>query len=127
MKKIITLLFFAGCITTGFAQSGHRQQINNQSNGNGYMSHQSSGNNRDQYSQNSRNGDGGYSDKQSNNQNTQNDYGYNKDNDNQGRGDVRGDQYHYASDNQRGFEDHSYKSKSKDWRNHKMYRDDNRD
>ena len=56
MKKFITILFFAGFLTTAsFAQSGHRQQNNNQSNGNGYQSNKNSGNNRDQYSQNSRN------------------------------------------------------------------------
>jgi hypothetical protein len=52
MKKLITLSLFAGCITTGFAQSGHHQQSNNQPNGNGYKSQQNSGNNRDQYAQN---------------------------------------------------------------------------
>ena len=56
MKKIITLLFFAGCLTTSFAQSGHRRQNNDQTNGKGYQQSQNSGNNRDQYSQNSRNG-----------------------------------------------------------------------
>jgi hypothetical protein len=124
MKKIITLLFFAGCLTTGFAQTGHRQQNNTQSNGNGYQSHQSSGNNRNQYSQNSRNSNGDYRDYRYTNRNNQNDYGYNKDNDNQGRG---VDQYHYPSDNQRGFEDHSNRSWSKESRHHKMYRDDSRD
>jgi hypothetical protein len=49
MKKIITLLFFAGCLSTSFAQSGHHRQSNNQSNGNGYKSQQNSGHNRDQY------------------------------------------------------------------------------
>ena len=125
MKKIITLLFFAGCVATGFAQSGHRQQTNNQSNGNGYQSHQSSGNNLDQYSQNSGARNGDYKDYQQKNRNSEN--GYNKDNDNQGRGDVRGDQYQYASNNQKGFEDHSYRPWGRDSRNHKMYRDDSRD
>ena len=35
MKKIITLLFFAGFLTTGFAQSGSHRQNKSQSNGNG--------------------------------------------------------------------------------------------
>ena len=60
MKKIITLLFFAGLITTGFAQSGHRQQNNSQPNGNGYQSNRNSGNTHNQYSQS--NGSGNYSD-----------------------------------------------------------------
>jgi len=127
MKKIITLLFFAGCLSTSFAQSGHRQQSNNQSNGNGYQLQQNTGNNRDQYSQDSHNGNGGYSDNQWNNRNNQNDYKYNKDRDNQYRGDMRVYQNNYGSDNQRGFDDHSYRSWSRESRHHRMYRDDNRD
>jgi hypothetical protein len=61
MKKIITLLFLAGCLNTSFAQSGHHRQSDNQSHGNGYQPQQNSGNNRDQYSQNSHNGNGSYS------------------------------------------------------------------
>jgi hypothetical protein len=59
---------------------------------------------------NSRNGNGDYSDNQCNNRNNQNDYGYNKDGDNQDRGDMRRNQYDYSRDNQRGFKDHSYRS-----------------
>ena len=127
MKKIITLLFFAGCLSTSFAQSGHHQKVTNQSNGNGYQSQQNSGNIRDQYSQNSHNGNGGYSDNQWNKRNNQNEYGYNKDRDNQDRGDRKAYQNTYESDNQTGFENHSYRSWGRDSRHHKMYRDDDRD
>ena len=129
MKMIFTLLlFFAGFLATAsFTQSGHRQQNNNQSNGNGYQSQQNSGNNRNHYSQNSHNGNGGYSDNQWNNRNNQNDYGYNKDRDSQDRGDMSRNQYDYPRDNQRGFEDHSYRSWGRDSRHHRMYRNDNRD
>ena len=127
MKKIITLLFFAGCLSTSFAQSGHHQKSTNQSNGNGYQSQQNPGNARDQYSQNSHNGNGGYSDNQWNNRNNQNDYGYNKDRDSQDRGDMSRNQYDYPRDNQRGFEDHSYRSWGRDSRRHRMYRNNDRD
>ena len=128
MKTIITVLFFAGFLTTAsFAQSGHRQQNNNQSNGKGYQSQQSSGNNRDQYSQKSRNGNGGYSDNQWDNRNNQNNYGYNRDRDKRDRGDMKAYHNNYGSDNQRGFDDHSYKSWSRKSGHHRMYRDDNRD
>jgi len=125
MKKIITLLFFAGLITTGFAQSGHRQQNNSQPNGNGYQSNRNSGNTHNQYSQS--NGSGNYSDNQRNNAGTENDYGYNRDRDNRdGRG-VRGNQYDYPRYNQRGWEGHSYKFRDRDSRHHRRDRDDNRD
>ena len=126
MKKIITLLFFAGCLSTSFAQSGRHQKSTNQSNGNGYHSQHNSGNNRDQYSQNSHKGNGGYSDNQWDNRNNQNDYVYNKDKDNRDRGNIKAYQNNYGSDNQRGFDDHSYKSWSRESRQHRMYRDDNR-
>ena len=113
MKKIITLLFFAGCLTTGFAQSGHRQQNNNKSSGIGYQSHQNSGNNTDQYPQNSHYSNGRYRDNEQNSRNTENDYGYNKENDNQGRRETRGDQ--------------SYRSWSRDSWHQKRNSDDNRD
>jgi hypothetical protein len=59
MKKLITLLFFAGFLTTAsFAQSGHhRQQNNTQSNSKESGSYQNSRDNHDYYSKNSRNGD----------------------------------------------------------------------
>ncbi|KAA9040549.1 hypothetical protein FW778_00425 [Ginsengibacter hankyongi] len=127
MKKIITLVFFAGCLTTGFAQSGHRRQSNDQTDGNGYQSQQSGGYNRDQYSQHSRDGNGGYSDNQWNSRNNQNDYGYHKDRDNQERGDMRRNQYDYPRGNQRGWEDHSCRSWGRESRRHRIYRDDDRD
>ncbi|KAA9040795.1 hypothetical protein FW778_01770 [Ginsengibacter hankyongi] len=126
MKKIITLLFFAGCLSTSFAQSGHRRQTN-QPNGNGYQSNQNSENNTDQYSQNSGYGNGGYSNNQRNNRNTENNYGYNNDRDSQDRGDMRRDQHGYSRDNQRGWEDRSYRSWNRESRHHRMYRDDDRD
>src|SRR5664279_5574579 len=79
------------------------------------------------YSQNSHNGNGGYSDNQWNNRNNQNDYGYNKDRDNRDRGDMSRNQYDYPRDNQRGFEDHSYRSWGRDSRRHRMYRNNDRD
>jgi len=125
MKKFITLLFFAGIITTGFAQSGHRQQNNSQPNGNGYHSNQNSGNSHNQYSQSSGNGD--YQDHQQGNSYTKNDYGYNKSSDKRDRGDVRGNQNDYTSHNQRGWAGHSYQSRNGDSRHQRMYPDDDRD
>jgi hypothetical protein len=49
MKKLITLLFFAGFLTTAFAQTGHKRGGNkDQTNGKGYQQGQTSGNSRDQ-------------------------------------------------------------------------------
>ncbi len=128
MKKIITVLFFAGFLTAAsFAQSGHRQQNNTQSTSKGYGSQQNSGNSRGQYSQNFSTSNGDYKDYQQKNPNYEYDYGYNKDNDHQDRGDMRRNQYDYSRNNQRGFEDHLYRSWGKDPRHHKMYRDNNRD
>ncbi len=124
MKKIITLLFFAGLITTGFAQSGHRQQNNSQSNGNGYQSNRNSGNTHNQYSQSK--GSGNYSDNQRNNAGTENDYAYNRDKGNQDGRVARGNQYDYPRYNQRGGEGHSYKFRDRESRHHKMDRYDNR-
>ncbi len=77
MKKIIIVLFFAGfLITASFAQSGHRQQNNNQSNGYAYQPNKNYGSNHDQYSQNSRNENRGYRDNERNNRHNENDYGY---------------------------------------------------
>jgi len=63
MKKFITILFFAGFLTTAsFAQSGHRQQNNKQTNGNGYQTTKNSrSNNSYQNSQNSCNDNVPYS------------------------------------------------------------------
>jgi hypothetical protein len=125
MKKIITLLFFAGLITTGFAQSGHRQQNNSQPNGNGYQSNKNSGNTYNQYPQS--NGNGNYGANQQNNGNAENDYGYNKDRGNRDGEGVRGNQYGYSQYNQRGWEGHSYNTRGRDSRPHRMDRDYDRD
>ena len=126
MKKIITVLFFAGFLTTAsFAQSGHRQQTNTQSNGYGYQSHQGSGNHGELSSQNFRNDNGDYMDKQRNNRNNENEYGRNNDRYNQDEGNMGRNQYGYSRNNQWRFEDHSYRSWAS--RHHRMYRDDNRD
>ena len=78
MKKLITILFFAGFLTTAsFAQSGRRQQGNNQTNGNGYQQIQNSRDNHGQYSQNSRNDNADYNNNRQHNRNNENGYGYN--------------------------------------------------
>jgi len=115
MKKFITILFFAGFLTTAsYAQSGHRQQKNNQSNGKGYTSSQNSGNNRDQYSQNSRNDHGGYRDNEQNNRNNENDYGYNHDRDNRNRYMKEG-RYHYQRQHYKRVEEHTNRNDHRSW------------
>ena len=43
MKKIITLMIFAGLASAGFAQSGYSRENKNQSYGNGYQQSQNTG------------------------------------------------------------------------------------
>lgn len=115
MKKIITILFFAGFLTTAsFAQSGRRQQNNNQSNLYGYQPHQSSVNIGDQYSQNSRNDYGGYRDNQWNGRNNENDYRLNNGRGNRNRS-MREDRHDYQSHNHRRFEDHYNRNDDRSW------------
>ena len=115
MKKFITILFFAGFLTTAsYAQSGHRQQNNNQSNGKGYPLSQNSGNNRDQYSQNPRNDHGGYRNNEQNNRNNENDYGYNDDGRNRNRY-RREERYGYQGHRERRFEDHDNRNDYRRW------------
>ena len=47
MKKIITLIIFAGLASAGFAQSGYDRENRNQSYGNGYQQTQNYGNGYD--------------------------------------------------------------------------------
>ena len=117
MKKFITVLFFAGFLTTAsFAQSGHRQNNNKQTNGNGYQSNQNSGNNRNQYSQNSRNDNSGYRDNERNNRNNENDYGYNDNREHRDReyrgGDDnrRSEAYYPIYDNHQRMENNRYRN-----------------
>jgi len=115
MKKIITVLFFAGFLTTvSFAQSGHRQQYNTQSSTRGYGSQQYSGNSRGQYSQNSYKNEGDYNFNGGNNRYNENDYGYNNARDTRERY-MREGRYDYNRHNHRRFEDHYYREGHRNW------------
>ena len=115
MKKIITVLFFAGFLTTvSFAQSGHRQQYNTQSSTRGYGSQQYSGNSRGQYSQNSSTSNGSYNYNDGNNRYNENDYGYTNARDNRERN-MREDRYDFHRHNERRFEDHYKRDGYRNW------------
>jgi len=61
MKKIFTLLFFAGFVTTAtFAQSGKRSQNGNRSGQTSYQSNQHAGNSQDRYSSSAFSKNGSY-------------------------------------------------------------------
>ena len=97
MKKIFTLVFSLGLLTSAFAQSEHRQQRQNQ--GTTYQSSQYSGNNRQDnkgsntysYDRNSQ-----WKNKDSRDQHDQ--YAYNRNNDKFGRdGSFRDQDEHFGS------------------------------
>ena len=105
MKKIIALLFFAGFLTTSFAQSGHRQKNDNQGDENVRIGNNNYGDANKTYNE-------GYSDNQWSNRGNQNGSGRysdrdNRDRDNGDRYNEWGNQYNNCS----GYSDDSYRNR----------------
>ena len=103
MKKIFTLLFFVGCLTSAFAQQDRHQQYGTQTN-----------NNRNQHAYSKPYGDhNGYNkNDQWDKRNHENDYGYSKERDRRNREVVRRDQYPQPECiPQRRIEDNSYNNR----------------
>lgn len=113
MKKIITLFFFAGVLTSAFAQPDRHQQYGNHTNDNMYQSPKNSGNNDYPYSK-SHQDDNVYNENSKwNKRNNENEFGYHKDND-RNRDDIRRNQYHHPEYfNQRRNDDDSYRTRSR--------------
>ncbi len=104
MKKIITLLFFAGLVSTSFAQSGHHQKDNARNSANSYQSPRS-GNSNFGDANNSYNRSGRSND-QWNKRGNGNGYGHDSYGVSQNRHNERGDRHGYH----RGYRDDSYRN-----------------
>ncbi len=103
MKKLMTLLFFAGFLTTAFAQSGHKRGNSDQTNGNGYQQGQNSVNSHNQFSQNGR-------------KNRSNKNGYGKSDSRANTHGYRGDHEGYSRHNRNRFgNDHYRKNSHRGW------------
>ena len=89
MKKIITLLFFVGFLTSAFAQQDRHHQYGNQTNDNRNQSPKYSGDNNYAYSKPYNDHKGYKKNDQWDKRNDENDYGYNKDRDRRDREDMR--------------------------------------
>ena len=94
MKKIFTLLFFVGFLTSAFAQPDRRQQRGNQTNDNRWQSPNHSGDNDYAYSKPYTDHNGYHKNDQWDKRNNENDYGYNKDRNYGDRDDMRRGQYY---------------------------------
>jgi hypothetical protein len=104
MKKIITLLFFAGLVSTSFAQSGYRQKDNTKNNGNSYQSPRS-GNSNFGDTRNSNHRGGGSND-QWNKRGNGDGYGHDGYSENWNRHNERGGRY----GEHRGYRNESYRN-----------------
>ena len=100
MKKLFTLIFFVGFLTSAFAQSDRHRQNGNQTNDNSYQSSRYSNDNNNGYAKSYSDNNGYDKNYQSNNRDNQNGYSYNNDRDTRYR-DSRG-RDNWSRDNRDG-------------------------
>jgi hypothetical protein len=96
MKKIITLLFFVGFLTSAFAQPDRRHQYGSQTSDNRSQSSKYSGDNNYVYDKSYHDNNECRKNNQWNKRNNDNEYGYNRERDgDRDRDDMRRNQYHH--------------------------------
>ena len=96
MKKLITILFFAGVLNTAFAQSDRHHQNGNQANDNRYQSSTYSRDNNSGYSKSYPDNNGYNKNNERDNRNNENDYGYTNNREDRHRNDdMRRNQNYY--------------------------------